>query len=79
VNVCVICFADGVLEVSGGWYCVKHMHHGLHAVAETIVLLATPKMTIGSDDLCVCFDELLSDYDYTWPDDEQEEDEEDDG
>lgn len=68
--VCEICMADGVLEVNGCWYCLKHMHHGLHAVAETIALLATPKMEISPGELCDAFDETIAEYNYPWPDDE---------
>jgi hypothetical protein len=77
VNVCCICLADGVLEVNGAWYCIAHMHHGLHAVAETLALLTTPRMSTSADNLCEVFDDVLSDYDYPWPKDEQEEEDDD--
>ena len=77
INVCCVCMADGVLDVGGAWYCQAHMHHGLHAVAETIVLLATPKMSIGPGDFCDIFDEVLDEYGYTWPADEREDEDED--
>lgn len=64
--------ADGVVEVSGQWYCPKHVHHALQAVAEAMVLLSMPKLDWTSSAMEEAIDELLNDAGYIWPDDEDE-------
>jgi hypothetical protein len=70
MNVCEVCMADGVLQVGGCWYCVRHMHEGLADVAMTIHQLATPHMECEFQDLRDELDEVLANSGYQFPDDE---------
>jgi hypothetical protein len=75
VNVCCYCTAAGVIEVSGLWYCPKHIHHALYAVAEQMVLLSQPKLDWSSSDMEETITEILHEAGYVWPENEQDEEE----
>jgi hypothetical protein len=63
VNVCCYCVA---------WYCPKHIHHAMYAVAEQMALLSQPKLDWSSSGMEEAITEILNDAGFLWPDDEQE-------
>ena len=62
--VCVICMADGVLEVNGTWYCIDHMESGLEDVARVMYQLSRHKMQYDADSLVEAFTEVLDEHGY---------------
>ena len=36
--VCLVCQGDGVLQVTGNWYCVDHLEEAFLAVADSLAI-----------------------------------------